>query len=157
MKHRANTFIQTLRQKGLTVAFAESVTCGMATQKLGSCAGASEVLAGSVVCYTPEVKKNLFDISQSMIDRYTCESREVTHALAAKLSTLIKADIYAAVTGLASAGGSETTGKPVGTIFFSVRYRNRSYDYRKVFRGSPFTIREKASFELYRLILDTIG
>jgi len=157
MKRRVNSFVKQLKEKGLTLAFAESVTCGMATHKLASCIGTSDVLKGSVVCYTPEVKKSLLGIPQTLMDACTCESREVTEALAVKLSRLIKADIYAAITGLASEGGSETKDKPVGTIFFCIRYRNRQHNFRKVFRGTPLEIREKACLELYGLILSVVG
>ncbi len=44
---------------------------------------------------------------------------QVTTALAKNLPKLIKADIHVAITGLASAGGTETKDKPVGTIFFA--------------------------------------
>jgi nicotinamide-nucleotide amidase len=156
MKRRVNSFVKRLKEKGLTLALAESVTCGMVTHKLGNCVGTSEVLTGSIVCYTPEVKKSVLNISQAMIEKYTCESREVTEALAKKLPGLIRADIHAAITGLAAEGGSETPDKPVGTVFFCIRYQNKQHNFRKVFKGSPLTIREKASLELYKLILQTI-
>jgi nicotinamide-nucleotide amidase len=157
MKRKVNSFVKQLKEQGLTVAFAESMTCGMATHKLASCTGTSDVLKGSVICYTPEVKKSLLGISQAMIDKYTCESKEVTDALADKLSGLVKSDIHAAITGLASEGGSETKEKPVGTVFFCVRYKGRKHHLRKLFRGTPLAIREKACLELYRFILEVIS
>jgi nicotinamide-nucleotide amidase len=81
---------------------------------------------------------------------------EVTEGLAKNLSGLMKANVYAAVTGLASEGGSETKEKPVGTVFFSVVYKRKPYNARKLFRGSPSEIKEKACLELYRLILDVV-
>ena len=98
----------------------------------------------------------MFKISQGMIDKFTCESKEVTEVLAEKLALFIKGDIYAAKTGLASQGGSETKSKPVGTVFFCIKYRNRIYNERKVFRGSPLQIRQKACNALYRSILQKV-
>src|SRR4051794_28794817 len=117
MNNKAHAFIKQLQEKNLILALAESVTCGLAAHKLSTAPGTSDVLAGSIVCYTPEVKRDLLGVSQKLIDRYTCESMEVTEALAKNLGKLIDADIYAALTGLASPGGSETKDKPVGTIF----------------------------------------
>lgn len=156
MNKEVGLFVRTLKSKDLRVAFAESVTCGLAANILSTYKGTSEILAGSVVCYTPESKKSLLRISQQLIDRCTCESQEVTDALAKKLSSFIDAEIIATVTGLASEGGSETEEKPVGTIFFSVIYQNKLYHCEKLFRGKPLEIRKKACHFLYRYILDII-
>ena len=150
-------FIKTLKGMGLTVALAESVTCGLATHKLSTCPGTSEVLTGSVVCYTPEVKKSLLKVSEKCISMYTCESQEMSDALVKGLKKVILADIYASVTGLASAGGTETKYKPVGTVFFSVYYKKKLYQERKVFKGTPLEIRTKSCMALYDFILKIIN
>jgi PncC family amidohydrolase len=153
---KANQLIKILKEKGLTLSLAESITCGLAAHKLSTAKGVSDVLVGSIVCYTPQVKMSLLNIKKHVIEKCTCESMEVTEGLAKNLSGLMKADVYAAVTGLASEGGSETKEKPVGTVFFSVVYKRKAYNSRKLFRGSPSEIKEKACLELYRLILDVV-
>ena len=115
------------------------------------------MLAGSIVCYTPEVKTTLMRVDKKLIDRYSCESKQVTEALISGLQKLIRADIYAAITGLASEGGSETTAKPVGTVFFCIRYKRKTYNHRMVFKGSPLTIRELAAAALYGYIYSIVG
>lgn len=152
-----NLFVKTLKDKQLTLALAESVTCGLASHKLSTCKGTSDVLVGSVICYTPGVKLNLLKVSKQLIETYTCESPQVTEALAKKLPALIKADIHAAITGLASPGGTETKAKPVGTVFLSVNYKGRVFNERMLFRGSPLTIRKKACDALYKFILSKIS
>lgn len=151
-----NLFIKTLKDKQLTLALAESVTCGLASHKLSTCKGISDVLTGSIVCYTPQVKLNLLKVSKTLINTYTCESTQVTEALAKKLSRLIDADIHAAITGLASAGGTETKKKPVGTIFFSMKYKGKVFNEKMIFKGSPLTIREKACDAFYKFILSRV-
>lgn len=131
MKSKIQLLIDTLKENNLTLAIAESMTCGMATYKLSGMKGISDVLKGTIVCYTPDVKTDLMGINKSMISKYTCESAEVTKALTQKLSRIIPAHIHAAITGLASPGGSETKNKPVGTVFFCVRYKNKSYQQKK--------------------------
>jgi nicotinamide-nucleotide amidase len=154
--NKIKLLIDSLKEKNLTLAIAESMTCGMATHKLSGMKGISDVLKGSVVCYTPEVKTGLMGIKESIIKKYTCESIEVTEALVKKLPGLIPADIHAAITGLASPGGSESKEKPVGTVFFCVRYKNKISRRKKIFRGSPAEIKEKACLEIYDLILNAI-
>ncbi|MBS1625254.1 MAG: nicotinamide-nucleotide amidohydrolase family protein [Bacteroidetes bacterium] len=156
MHHITNKLVQTLRKEDLTLALAESMTCGLAAHQLSTCIGTSEVLIGSIVCYSPLVKTSLLGISEKTIQKYTAESQEVTDQLARGLKKLIRADIHAALTGLAAPGGSETRDKPVGTVFISVLYQNKLYNERKRFRGSPTEVRKKASRALYQLILTAI-
>jgi nicotinamide-nucleotide amidase len=153
---KINNFIKTLLEKKLTLAFAESMTCGLAAHKLSTVKGTSEVLKGSIVCYTEDVKKGLLRVSPALIKKYSCESMEVTESLVKNLSKIIDADIYASITGLASDGGTERKGKPVGTVFFCVKKGKRLIKEKKVFRGTPLQIREKACFALYDLILEKI-
>ena len=153
---KANLLVKTLCERKLTLALAESMTAGLASAKLSVYKGVADMFAGSVVCYTPEVKRKLLKVDEELINRFTCESQEVTDALAEKLSQLMKADIYAGITGLACAGGSETKQKPVGTVFFSIFFEERLYRERKLFRGTPSEIREKACDFLYEFILDTV-
>jgi PncC family amidohydrolase len=152
MNPHAAALIKTLKSKGMTLALAESMTCGMAANKLSFVPGISDVLTGSIVCYTPKVKMSTLRIPKKLIETYSCESSEVTEALAKHLSRLIKADVYAAITGLASAGGSETKEKPVGTVFFSVKNGRSIHNHRQRFYGTPLTIHKKACSVLYDFI-----
>lgn len=144
IQKKANALVQRMQTDGLTLVLAESMTCGLAAMKLSSCIGVSDVLLASLVCYTPKAKIQLLQVKQATIQRHTCESHEVTREMAENLSKLVEAD------------GSETTEKPVGTVFYAVRYRKKTHDFRKVFRGTPLEIKTKATVELYGIILKLI-
>jgi len=156
MKRKSNALIHLMQARGLTLALAESMTAGLACHRLAGVKGACDVLKGSVVCYNAAVKTHLLDVSKTLIDRCTPESKEVTGQLALKLSRKMKADVYAAVTGLAAPGGSETKTKPVGTVFLAVRYKNKMHHLRCRFKGSPIEIRRKATDKLYGFIMAVI-
>lgn len=156
MNKQINSFVKGLKNLNFTLALAESVTCGLAAHKLSTCKGISDVLKGSVVCYNEDVKIHLMGIPEKIVDKYSCESAEVTRLLARNLKKLIKADIYASITGLASNGGSEEKGKPVGTVFLCVCFKNKYYSEEKLFRGSPSVIKAKACMALYDLIADIV-
>mgnify|MGYP006182673535 FL=1 len=145
-----------MKKEGLTLALAESMTCGLAAAKLSSCVGVSDVLLASLVCYTPKAKIQLLQVKQATIRRYSCESREVTRQMAKNSSKIIQADVHAAITGLASSDGSESKDKPVGTVFYAVRYKDKTHDFRQVFRGTPSEIKNTAALKLYDLILKLI-
>lgn len=156
MNAKVSLFIRTMKSRGLTLAIAESMTCGLVASKLSRATGTSQVLLGSIVCYSPLLKKCLLNVSASQIKKCTCESKEVTQAMAVNLSKIIKADVYAAITGLASPGGSETKEKPVGTVFICLKIGKHIYHYRHRFYGSPLTINKKACDALYDFILSKI-
>lgn len=156
MKLQTNEMIRRMREAGLTLALAESITCGLAAHKLSSCVGVSDVLKGSIVCYMPEAKSEVLGISQEMMKKYSCESKQVTEAMARYLSKVITADLYASVTGLASSGGSETKEKPVGTVFYCVVHNNKVFHERKVYRGTPLKIKEQAAKGIYEFILSKL-
>jgi nicotinamide-nucleotide amidase len=152
--HKSNVLlVKFCRKNNLTLAFAESVTCGLAAHQLSQVKGTSDAFKGSLVCYNGDVKTNLLKIPKKLIEKYTAESQRVTDEMAKNLKRIFSADVYAAITGLASPGGSETKSKPVGTVFFSVWYKNKLYKLRKQFRGNALQIKKKACDELYRFII----
>lgn len=159
MHRNSNKLVKLLQQLQLTIALGESMTCGLAAHQLATVKGTMDMLRGSVVCYHPDTKTEVLNIPQTLIKKYTAESIQVTKAFAKNLRQLFKADIYAAVTGLAahSANGSEDKNKPVGTVFIVVIYKNKIHPFKKCFRGTPGTVRMKACNEIYKAILDILG
>lgn len=146
----ARDLINFLKEQNLTIAFAESVTCGLASHAMNTWKGTSETFLGSIVSYNKDVKTHLLGIKEELICTHTAESTEVTMAMADALQTLIRADVYAAITGLAVAGGSETPAKPVGTIFISIQYNGHNLSDRTVFDGSPLEIKKSACRFLFK-------
>jgi nicotinamide-nucleotide amidase len=156
MKRPSQILAEFLKKKRLTIAFAESITCGLAAHQLGTVSGTSDFFMGSIICYDESVKTSLLNIGETFLKKYSAESQEVTDALSKNLKQLIDADIHAAITGLASPGGSESTTKPVGTVFYSIYFKNRIYRMRKKFNGSPLIIKKKACDALYKFIVNKL-
>jgi nicotinamide-nucleotide amidase len=157
MQKANNKIIKFLQQNNLTLALAESMTCGLAAHQLSVVKGTSEVLIGSIVAYNGNVKTKLLHIPNALIKKFTAESQQVTDAMVKGLKKVISADVYVAITGLASHGGSETANKPVGTVFFSVLFKNKLFTKRNLFRGTPMAIKKKTCDELYRFIISSIS
>jgi nicotinamide-nucleotide amidase len=153
MKRPVQILADLLKEKGLSIAFAESMSCGMIAHSLGTVSRTCDFFVGSIVCYAESVKTGLLKVAPSLIKKYSAESQEVTDELAKKLKKLIKADIYASLTGLAAEGGSETPDKPVGTVFFSILIEEQIKRMRLRFRGSPLEIRKKSSEAFFKFII----
>lgn len=151
------SFLNWLIKRKVTIAFAESVTCGMAASQLADLEGISLVLNGSLIAYCEDVKKSVLGVDSEIIKECTAESKECTIEMAKGLARLIPADLHVAVTGLASPGGSEMPGKPVGSVYISLMYRGKIYNFSEVFKGDSFQIRKQATELIYLKIEEVIS
>ncbi|MBE6701090.1 MAG: competence/damage-inducible protein A [Ruminococcaceae bacterium] len=111
-----------LREKGLTVSFAESCTGGLCAKRVIDIPGASKVIGTSVVTYSRESKMKLLQIDKNIIDTYGVISKECAFHMAKGLMALSGADISVSVTGVA--GPDTDEGKDVGTVFVGVASKN---------------------------------
>jgi nicotinamide-nucleotide amidase len=98
------------RQRGLTLAVAESVTGGLVSGRLTDIPGASDVFVGGVICYATSVKQQLLGVSDGPV-----VSESAAREMAAGVRERLGADIGLALTGVA--GPQEQDGQPVGTLF----------------------------------------
>jgi len=111
--------VDSLKQRGLKVSFAESCTGGLVAAKLTSIAGASEIIDGSVVTYSNEQKEKLLGISSEILEAFGSVSKETAEAMAAGVRTLTQSDIGVGITGIAGPGGG-TDDKPVGLVYIGI-------------------------------------
>lgn len=129
-----------LKQRKLSVAFAESATAGRVMADFSLVEKAGDFLKGGIVCYDACVKEDILKVPHSLIEKYSAESAEVTQAAANGLKSFLKADIHVAVTGLTSPGGSETNEKPVGTMFIHFVSDDKEKANRVLFDGDGESI-----------------
>ncbi|MDR0376812.1 MAG: nicotinamide-nucleotide amidohydrolase family protein [Spirochaetaceae bacterium] len=151
---RAEELIHAAAGKGLRIALAESCTGGLVSNLLAGVSGASRVLWGAYIVYTPEAKTAMLGVDPAIIKEHGAVSRETALALAEGALRESGADIAASVTGLAGPGG-DGSGKPVGTVFMAgVRRAGGSAESREYhFIGSRNGIRCEAAWELIALLL----
>jgi nicotinamide-nucleotide amidase len=108
-----STVLDLLRQRGLTLGLAESVTGGLVSGRLTAVPGASEVFRGAVVSYASQVKFDVLGVTRGPV-----VSEEAAKAMAAGVRPVLGADIGLALTGVA--GPDEQDGMPVGTLCVAV-------------------------------------
>ncbi len=102
-----------LRDRGLTLATAESLTGGMVGSRLCDVPGASGVFRGGVVSYSSEVKHQVLGVPEGPV-----VSVEAAVSMARGVRRVLGADVGIAVTGVA--GPDEQEGRPVGTVCMAV-------------------------------------
>lgn len=98
------------RQRGLTLAVAESVTGGLVGGRLTDIPGASDVFVGGVVSYATSVKQQLLGVSDGPV-----VSELAAREMAAGVRERLVADVGLSLTGVA--GPDEQDGEPAGTLF----------------------------------------
>jgi nicotinamide-nucleotide amidase len=113
-----------LREKGLTVAAAESLTGGLIASQLTEAEGASDFFRGSAVAYTNEAKSEVVNVDEAILEGPGAVSEEAAAALAEGAAELFSADLGLSATGVA--GPAEQEGKPPGTIYVGATYKGRT-------------------------------
>ncbi|MGK2949061.1 MAG: competence/damage-inducible protein A [Acidimicrobiales bacterium] len=107
-----------LRDRGLTLAVAESLTGGLVASRVVSVPGASEWFKGGVVAYDSQVKLDLLGVPAGPV-----VSEAAVLAMADGVRHLLGADVGLATTGVA--GPAEQEGQPPGTVWLGVALGDR--------------------------------
>jgi nicotinamide-nucleotide amidase len=107
------------RERGLSLAAAESCTGGLVASRLTAVAGASDVFRGGVVAYSNEVKSSELGVSEALLTSFGAVSAEVAAAMADGIRRQLESDVAVSVTGIAGPGGG-TADKPVGLVHLHV-------------------------------------
>ncbi len=136
--------VTALRQRGQTVATAESCTGGLVAQRITDVAGSSAVFLGGVVAYSNAAKTDLVSVSAETIARVGAVSPEVAQALAEGVRRRFGADYGIGVTGIAGPDGG-TPEKPVGLVYLAVAYESGCEVEKANFIGSRQIVRHRAS------------
>jgi len=110
--------IDAARAAGLTIATAESLTGGALCHALVAPPGASDVVYGGVIAYTPALKESLLGVDAALIDLHGTVSGEVAESMARGACAVTGAALGVATTGVAGPG--ELEGKPAGRVHISV-------------------------------------
>lgn len=145
-----------LLRSNTSISLAESVTGGMIMSKLTGFPGISKVFRGGIVCYDPSIKVDVLRVPEKLIEEYSCESQQISNAIAKGISVFIPADICIGITGLASSGASQSETKPVGSIYIAILMNDILMEKALVFRGSRNTIREEASKSTFLILRDIL-
>jgi nicotinamide-nucleotide amidase len=138
------------RERGYTLATAESCTGGLVAARLSDVAGASDVLAGGVVSYSNDVKTTELGVPEELIAAHGAVSAEVAEAMAAGVRERLGVHVGIAVTGVAGPGGG-TPEKPVGLVHLHVETPERGQGTTFSLPGDRATVRTRATVSALHL------
>jgi nicotinamide-nucleotide amidase len=148
-----------LRDRGLTIATAESCTGGLVAKRLTDPPGSSDYFVGGVVAYSNALKTGLLGVDPDLIAEHGAVSEQVAAAMAEGARDRLEARCAIATTGIAGPTGGSAD-KPVGLVYVATvigsDVRTRQFN---MFRSRE-EIRERTTFAaldvLRRRLLDEL-
>ena len=140
-----------LRQRGLTLAVAESCTGGLLSKRITDIPGCSDYYLGGVCSYANSVKMNMLGVKKETLDAVGAVSPEVAEQMAEGVARALGADIGVGTTGIAGPGGG-TDDKPVGLVYISVWYKGQHFTRKMQSMNGRDRIRMQAASTALDLI-----
>lgn len=138
-----NQAVTLLRQKQMTVSFAESCTGGLLAASWTALAGISDVFNGGVVAYKNEVKVKVLGVHEEVLKEHGAVA-EVTAILMAKgVRSVTDSGFGIGITGIAGPSGGSAQ-KPVGLVCFGLAGPGIEFSTQRVFSGHRNEIQEQA-------------
>ena len=140
-----------LTKKGQTVSTAESCTGGLIAERFTANAGASKYFKGSVVSYTKEIKMNVLNVSEALIDKYSVVSAAVAEAMAKNVRQLMQTDFAIATTGNAGPTKDDTD-EGLGIVFIAISTKDKVYSEQFSFGNHRVKVINKAANKAFEML-----
>jgi len=148
---------QSLVQKGLYMATAESCTGGWVAKCCTDIAGSSAWFNCGFVTYSNQSKQQLLGVSATSLQQFGAVSEETVIEMAEGALVHSGADISVAITGIAGPDGGSKH-KPVGTIWFAWAIKNNHIKTKcQHFQGDRESIRRQAVEFALKGIIENIS
>ena len=140
-----------LRNRGLTLAIAESCTGGLVGSMLTREPGASDFLLLDAVTYANSAKSRVLGVDEDVLRAHGAVSAEVAAAMAEGARRASSSDVALSLTGVAGpTGGSEA--KPVGTVYIAVTGARGTEVKHRTFTGERSQIQTIAAYAGLQLV-----
>lgn len=122
-----------LKQKGKSIATAESCSGGYIAHLITSIPGSSDYFKGTVVSYSYDAKETILGVNHETLETKGAVSEETIKEMFDGLLRVTTADYGIATSGIMGPGGG-TEDKPVGTVWVAVGSRKKMVAKRLQFR-----------------------
>ncbi len=144
-----------LTEQSKTLSVAESCTGGKIAELITANSGASKYFKGSIVSYATQVKKEILNISEDIIDEHSVVSKQVAEAMAKNVKQLFKTDYAIATTGNAGPTKGDANAE-VGTVYIAIATPNSVFSEKFTFGNGRIKVINKASNKAFEMLLKEI-
>jgi nicotinamide-nucleotide amidase len=143
IRKKTKKIIEKLTLEKLTITFAESCTGGRIAAEFTAVSGASNILQGSVVTYSNEIKHRWLAVSLETLESQGAVSRACVDEMLDGVQELAGSDYAIAVSGIAGpTGGTEF--KPVGTVYIGIMTPLSKEVFHCHFHGNREEVQEQS-------------
>ena len=146
----ATRAVALLRDRGLTVATAESCTGGMIAAAITDVAGASRVFGTGVVSYSCDCKMKLLGVSAATLETEGAVCAATAAQMAEGVRRVADAAVGVSVTG--EAGPIAAEQHPVGTVFIGLADAEGTIAEEYHFDGDRAAVRRQAAEAVLALL-----
>jgi nicotinamide-nucleotide amidase len=140
-----------LRERGLSLALAESCTGGLIAEQVTSVPGSSDIFERGYVVYSNRAKVEELGVPDAMLAEEGAVSDPAARAMAEGAQRESGADVGLAVTGVAGPGGGSEE-RPVGTVYVAVASARETASGQHRLFGTRRVIQERAAASALHLL-----
>jgi nicotinamide-nucleotide amidase len=133
-----------LKEKGLTLATAESCTAGLLAKLLTDIGGSSQYFQRGWITYSNEAKTQMLDVPAELLEAQGAVSEVIVKAMADSARRKSQAAFALAISGIAGPAGG-TAQKPVGSVCIGLASLEKVSARSFVFPGDREMIRDRAA------------
>ena len=144
--------IETLSVKEKKVSFAESCTGGLLSYYFTSNNGASQILDGSLITYSNDLKDNWLAVEHKTLEEFGAVSSQVVEQMSDGAMNVSHADYTLSISGIAGdTGGTEL--KPVGTVYIGVRSQTAHKEVHLHLQGDRNYVQHQSALHAIKMLV----
>jgi PncC family amidohydrolase len=121
----AAPLVDLLKERGLSLSVAESLTGGLVADEIVKVPGASKVFSGSAVCYQEAAKIRVLKIKNSTLQKHSAVSTACAKEMVLGVQKLLGTDL-----GLSTTGYAGPDGKDVGLCYIGIAIKEKNAVYK---------------------------
>ncbi len=144
--------VEKLMKNKVECSTAESITGGLIGHKFVRIPGVSTIYKGTIVAYQDNIKINKLNISKKILEKFSAVSYEVSKKMCQNVSNIFDSKLSISTSGYAG-----PKGKKIGLVYYSIKYNNKIYTFKKHLKGTRIEIIEGLVnyifFSVYLLII----
>ena len=144
-----------LIKKNISISIAESCTGGLISSSITKIKGASEIFSCGIISYSNNSKIKYLSVSKKTLNQFGAVSSNVAIEMINGLYKIEKAKITISTTGIAGPNGGSKN-KPIGLVYIGLKYKNKNYIFKKIFKGSRIGVQNKTKNFVFKKIDELI-